>query len=149
MASARQQDIPASLGSNVSPHLLSGSHAAHHLAASVPEPLASLPAYPSWLQPQSDHFQAASAAQAALMQAPVGQSISPDIPSVPHSHLSLAERQHVFMQGMHAGMLLNTLSGADVQAPFPGVGASITTSWPNFQPGLSPLGPAAGLNLPP
>ena len=146
MASTRQQDIPASLGSTTSPHLASGSHAAQNLAASLPEPLASLPAYPSWLQPHSDHFQAASAAPAALMRTPVGQPISPDILSVQQYHLSLAERQHVFMQGVHTGMQLNAVPAADVQASYPGAGASITDSWPNFQPGLPPLAPAAGRN---
>ena len=91
-------------------------------------------------------FQAASAAPAALMRTPVGQPISPDILSVQQYHLSLAERQHVFMQGVHTGMQLNAVPAADVQASYPGAGASITDSWPNFQPGLPPLAPAAGRN---
>ena len=140
MASTRKQDMLASLVSNASPHLLSGSHEAQHLAASLPEPLASLPVYPSWLQPQSDHSQAASAAQPGLTQPPFGQPVSTDMPSVQHPCLSVAERQHVFMQGVHAGMHLNNLSAADVQA-FPWAGSSITsfsnspTQYPNLAVG--------------
>ena len=150
VAGTRQQHIPASLGSCASPRLLSGSHAAQHVTAALPEPLASLPAYASWLQQQSDHFQAASAAQAALMPTPLAQPVGTEVPSVQHSHLSLAEQQHIFMQGLHAGMQHNSLSTADVQLPCSGACSSSTTnSWTTFHPGLSPSASPARLHLPP
>lgn len=156
LAGARQQDMPTSLGSNESPHSQPGSH-----ASAQSDCLTSLPAYASWLQQHSDRFHA-SALQAALIPTPLGQPVDTDTPGVPHSCLSLAEQQHVFMQGVHAGMQLNSLNAADVQASSPGNGSS-PSSWSNlqpggespcwyaksvfdrFQPGLSP----AGLPLPP
>lgn len=146
MAGARQQDMPASLGRSGLPHSMPVSHAAQHVAAAQSEPLASLLAYASWLPQHSDHSQAASAVQPAFVPTPLGHSFGTDMAH--HSCLSLIEQQHVFMQGVHAGMQINSLSAAGVQAPSSGSGSS-TNSCSNLQLGLSPSAPAAGLQLPP
>lgn len=116
MAGAQQQDAPA--GRGCSPHSQTGSQ-----AASQSESLASLQAFGSWLQ----------RVPAAMPPMPLGQPFDTEVPSVPLSRFSLAEQQHVFMQGVHAGMQINSLSAADAQAPSPGP-STTPSSWPNLEP---------------
>ncbi|KAL3138814.1 hypothetical protein ABBQ32_005652 [Trebouxia sp. C0010 RCD-2024] len=126
MAGARQQDTTGGFG--CSPHSQTGSQ-----AASQSKPLASLQAYDSWLQPFTDHVHA-SAVPAALLPTPLDQPVDIELLSVPLSRFSLAEQQHVFMQGVHAGMQINRLNAADPHAPSPRPG-STPSSWPKLEPG--------------